>query len=87
MKIYKYQVGFYGFGGSSVYMPTDAKIIKIDMQNGYITFWAETERSADKTYWNFFIVPTGGDVHGKHLATIFENDLVLHIYGDNYGNW
>lgn len=81
--IYKYQLSPFP-GPQTILMPTDAKILHVDDQNGVICLWALIDTNTlAVTRW-FQVVGTGYDAADltDHIGTVMqlEGALVLHVF-------
>ena len=73
-RIYKYRV--------DDRTPKGAKLLHIDMQDGFPTVWLEVNTLRQLTENRYYCFPTGGLVPEgyRHLKTLFDGPYVWHIY-------
>ena len=79
--IYKYQP--FRFSNGSVVMEDGAKIVKLGMQDGIITFWAIVEAGVELRERQFHTVGTGQIItkdNWKYVGTVFDGNFVWHIF-------
>jgi len=70
-------------GDGKVKLPVDAKILSIQMQNGFITAWYETCNPNIVEFKEFKVIGTGWDIEDfkrKYIATVKDGLFVWHIY-------
>ena len=81
-KIYKYVIPI---GKDSFYipMPKDAKILKLELQNGIPVFWAIVDINEESILRKFVTIGTGWEMDDKNLSYIgtYPNDyFIWHIF-------
>lgn len=67
-------------------MPSEAKVLHIDVQNDWPTLWALCDPDEGLTVRTFYVRGTGhpmNDASGEHLGTfmMYEDALVFHVFG------
>jgi len=81
--IFKYQLNIQDF--QVIYLPSDFKILKLDIQDGNPCLWCEVDNSSDMVNLNIHMRPTGFSFTGiehNYIGTIGEL-YVWHFYWEN----
>ena len=67
----------------SFLFPTDAKILKVGVQDTQVTIWAELEIGAEYVVRNFQLFGTGWEIDDTprtYIETVFVDGFVWHVY-------
>lgn len=85
--IYKYQLP--RERSTILTLTADALPLHAGVQHDRLTVWVELDPEAEKRFYRFHVVPTGGevplideDLHPAHLGTVHDGPYVWHIYWD-----
>lgn len=84
MHIFKYQIP--EGNELSIKMPIKAKILDVQIQNEFVTLWAEVDIHAEFEDRHFLIFGTGwqlpDDKNLHYLKTVQIREFVWHVYED-----
>lgn len=76
--IWKYEVQ-----SQPIYMPMDAKILSVQMQNGRPQIWAMGDTSYDMEARTLVVIGTGqsfDDTNHKYIGTYQDDPFVWHLF-------
>ena len=80
--VFKYTVPVFAGVSSSLALPKDAQIIKVDMKGALITLWVIVEPNNERVLRSFIVHGTGHAVHpkGVYVGTVFDGPFVWHLF-------
>lgn len=63
-------------------MPSAAKVVHADVQEGHVFIWAEVDTEANSVLRKFSYFGTGHDIpkNAVYIGTVFQGEYVWHIY-------
>lgn len=79
-RIWKFELGFTDF--QQIWMPSGAKILTVQIQNGIPCLWAMVDSIAEYEWRNIGIVGTGNPINfkGEYIDTIQLDGFVWHVF-------
>lgn len=86
--IWKYPMPISMFRGRpdshmNIYVPSDYRVLSVQMQNGEPTMWCEVDPEAANVNQTVYVVGTGMELPDKkvrHIGSVIDGSFVWHFY-------